>query len=78
MSDSFLDMIACMHTPSNLDFNSWRCSQRDHTKNNFIYGPSQKHKKKKKHNKTKRKRKKTPHVVKHVLILAAKSTFSTS
>jgi hypothetical protein len=76
MSDSSLDMIACMHTPSNLDFNSWRCSQRDHTKNNFTYGPSQKHKKK--HNKTKRKRKKTPHVVKHVLILAAKSTFSTS
>jgi hypothetical protein len=53
MSDSSLDMIACMHTPSNLDFNSWRCSQRDHTKNNFTYGPSQKHKKKKKKNITK-------------------------
>jgi hypothetical protein len=52
MSDSSLDMIACMHTPSNLDFNSWRCSQRDHTKNNFTYGPSQKHKNKKKIKKT--------------------------
>lgn len=30
------------HTPSNLDFNSWGCSQRDHTKNNFTYGPSKK------------------------------------